>query len=100
VPFDFDIGDLFLDVSNGPPVRIDISAEPGTLLAAGPRRWVMDVVSGAVGLRAGTPGDGILVVEVEVRVCDDTRATTLRSRARHDLTVLPEPSAAAVEDGP
>ena len=100
VPFDFDIGDLLLDVSNGPPVRIDISAEPGTLLAAGPRRWVMDVVSGAVGLRAGTPGDGILVVEVEVRVCDDTRATTLRSRARHDLTVLPEPSAAAVEDGP
>jgi len=88
VPFSFDPGRLLLDESDGPPVRVDVSAEPGTLLAAGPRRWARHEPASELELRAGRPGEGILVVEVEVAVAGDV-TTVLRGRTRHDLTVAP-----------
>jgi len=88
VPYQFDPGAFSLDASTGPPVRIEVSAEPGTLLAPGPRHWHLADPSGAVQLDGGSPGEGILVVEVEVAVCDDDQCTLLRARSRHDLVVL------------
>ena len=99
LPYAFEAGQFSLDTSAGPPVRIEVSAEPGTLLAPGPRRWALTDPTGAVTLAGGTPGEGVLVVELEVSVCDDDLCTVLRARSRHDLTVLapaapPAPSAA------
>lgn len=90
VPYSFDPGQLFLDPSAGPPLRIEVSAEPGTLLAPGPRRWALASAEGVVELVAGAPGEGILVVEIEVSVCDDEQASVLRARSRHDVTVAGE----------
>jgi hypothetical protein len=83
VTYDFDPGSLALDGSGGPPVGVQVSADPGTLLAAGPRRWALGELSGSVELVAGDAGEGVVVVELEVAA----DSTTVRSRTRHDLTV-------------
>ncbi|GAC1377350.1 MAG: redoxin domain-containing protein [Acidimicrobiales bacterium] len=88
LPYAFEPGQFSLDTSAGPPVRIEVSAEPGTLLAPGPRRWALTDPNGAVTLAGGTPGEGVLVVELEVSVCDDDLCTVLRARSRHDLKVV------------
>lgn len=95
LPYEFLPAQFALDPSDGPPVRIDISAEPGTLLAPGPRRWALAEAEGAVTLAGGVPGEGILVVELEVSVCDDHTNTVLRARSRHDLTVRPDGATSA-----
>jgi len=87
VPYGFDTGAYALDGSAGPPLHIELSTEPGTLLAPGPRRWALTDRSGVVTVTAGDPGEGILVVDIEVDVCDDEQCTVLRGRSRHDLTV-------------
>jgi DNA-binding beta-propeller fold protein YncE len=92
VMFDLDLGHLALDHSGGPPVQVDVSADPGTLLGAGPRRWAMTEAGGRVDVTAGAPGEGVVVVELEVAA----GSTTLRSRTRHDLTVTA--SSDAVEE--
>ena len=89
VPFDLDPGALSLDTSDGPPVRVEITADPSALLGPGPRRWELADPAGRLELAAGRPGDGIVVVTVEVAVCDDDSCRVLRSRRRHDLTVGP-----------
>jgi DNA-binding beta-propeller fold protein YncE len=87
VPFSLDPGALSLDPTNGPPVLVDVSADPGTLLSAGPRRWAVDASTGGVSLSAGLAGEGVLIVEVAVSACNDEVATVIKSRTRHDLTV-------------
>jgi len=87
VPFDLDLGRFSLDATAGPPVRVEVSADPATLLGAGPRRWALDAVSGRVEVPSGLAGEGLLVVELEVAVCDDEASTVLRARTRHDLAV-------------
>ncbi len=87
VPFELDLGRYSLDTTAGPPVRVEVSADPPTLLGAGPRRWALDGVEGHVEVPSGSAGEGMLVVELEVAVCDDEASTVLRARSRHDLTV-------------
>ena len=89
LPFAFDAGRLRLDDAGGPPVRVDVIAEPGSLLGPGPRRWATAEAEGGVDLVAGRAGEGVVVVEVEVSVLVDDVATVLRGRTRHDLTVSP-----------
>jgi len=87
VPFELDLGRFSLDTTAGPPVRVEISADPPTLLGPGPRRWALEAVAGAVEVPSGLRGEGMLVLELEVAVCDDEASTVLRARSRHDLTV-------------
>jgi len=89
VPYDLDAGAYSLDFSSGLPVSIEVSAIPASLLGAGPRRWELDEGRGQLDLAAGQAGSGVLVIEVEVKVCDDQQCTVLRARTRHDLAVTP-----------
>ncbi|HVM67346.1 MAG TPA: redoxin domain-containing protein [Acidimicrobiales bacterium] len=86
-PFAVDIGGLALDDSAGPPVRVEVSADPPGLLGPGPRVWACEGTSGEVELVATGGGGGVLVVAVEATVTDGGTPIVRRARARHDLTV-------------
>jgi DNA-binding beta-propeller fold protein YncE len=86
-PFAVDIGALALDESDGPPVRVEVSADPPGLLGPGPRVWACTATSGEVEVVAAGGGGGVLVVAVEATVTDGDTPVVRRARARHDLTV-------------
>jgi len=87
VPFSLELDGAELDASAGPPVQVDVTADPPGLLGAGPRRWVLGTPVGEVTVQAGPPGAGVLVVAVEARVSDGTLTLVRRSRVRVDLAV-------------
>ena len=58
-----------LDPSNGPPVRVSVSADPPSLLAAGPRVWALDALPAEVELRTGAIGEGTLHVDLRAASC-------------------------------
>jgi DNA-binding beta-propeller fold protein YncE len=87
IPIEVDLGALELDRSNGPPVRVEVTALPATLLGPGPRAWELDDNSGGLELVAGVPGTGVLTVDVAVKVCDDLQCSVLHAKTRHDLRV-------------
>jgi len=80
---------LSLDHSAGPPVHVDVEAVPATLLAAGPRRWELDTSEGVSEVVAGLSGQGTLVIDVAMSVCDDQQCSVVRARTRRDLVVTP-----------
>ncbi len=96
VPYEVD-GTPAAGAAGGPPVQVDVSADPPSLLAAGPRRWALVAGSGTVEVHAGAPGEGVLVVAVEAILAGEGQPPVRRSRIRHDLTVTPgsDPSDAA-----
>jgi sugar lactone lactonase YvrE len=87
LPYDLDPGEFSLDDSSGPAVRIEVSAEPPSLLGPGPRSWALDLSAGELAVVAGAPGEGVLVVSAEMSVCNEDQCTVLRTRHRHDLVV-------------
>jgi sugar lactone lactonase YvrE/thiol-disulfide isomerase/thioredoxin len=89
LPYDVDPGGLSLDHSAGPPVHVDVEAMPATLLAAGPRRWELDRSEGVIEVVAGLSGQGTLVIDVAMSVCDDQQCSVVRTRTRRDLVVTP-----------
>jgi len=103
VPYGVD-GEPAAGGPGGPPVQVDVSADPPTLLAAGPRRWALDEGTGTVEVTAGEPGEGVLVVAVEATLAGDDDLPVRRSRARHDLVVTapgpPAPPRQAGEPAP
>jgi hypothetical protein len=74
-------------VSGGPPVRVDVSADPPALLGPGPRAWALTATSGEVEVTASGEGAGVLIVAVEAAVADGDLAVVRRSRTRYDLTI-------------
>jgi DNA-binding beta-propeller fold protein YncE len=86
-PFAVEIGALALDDRAGPPVRVEVSADPPGLLGPGPRVWAGTATSGEVDVVAAGGGGGVLVVAVEAAVTDGDTPVVRRARARHDLTV-------------
>jgi DNA-binding beta-propeller fold protein YncE len=103
VPFSVDAADKEVDAASGPGVRVSVSADPGTLLAAGPRRWALTETSGEVEVNAGAAGEGLLIVAVEASVDDNGQPLVRRGRARHDFTVEGDPAISkppAVDEGP
>jgi NHL repeat len=87
-PFAVDLGSFALVEDDGPPVRVEVSSDPPSLLAPGPRAWAVAAATGAVEVAVtSTGGTGVLVVAVEARVADDGATLVRRSRTRHDLTV-------------
>jgi thiol-disulfide isomerase/thioredoxin len=103
VPYGVD-GEPAVGGPGGPPVQVDVSADPPTLLAAGPRRWALHVGTGTVEVTAGEPGEGVLVVAVQATLTGDDDLPVRRSRARHDLLVTasgsPPPSRQGGEPAP
>src|SRR5207302_2135953 len=59
VRLSLDLGGDELDPSDGPPVRVAVSADPPRLLAAGPRSWALDGLPADVELHTGA-GSGTL----------------------------------------
>jgi sugar lactone lactonase YvrE len=57
VAIDLDLEGDDLDARDGPPIRVSVSAEPASLLGAGPRSWAEDALPVQVEIRTGH-GDG------------------------------------------
>jgi thiol-disulfide isomerase/thioredoxin len=87
VTADVDLGGADLDPHQGPPVHVNVSADPPTLLAAGSRSWALDTLPVAVELRLGSPGSGVLTVDVIASTCQGDVCTIRRSTREHTLTV-------------
>jgi len=82
-------GDATLAEGGGPPVQVDVTADPASLLGPGPRRWALADAPGTVELTAGAAGSGVIVVAVEANVSDGAMGLVRRSRVRHDVSVTP-----------
>jgi thiol-disulfide isomerase/thioredoxin len=80
-------GEEVLDMSDGPPVRVSVSAEPAALLGEGPRQWALSSTEGEIEVVTGRAGEGTLHLEILVGACVDDRCILHRVRRRHRLTV-------------
>jgi thiol-disulfide isomerase/thioredoxin len=87
VTADVDLAGSDLDPQQGPPVHVNVSADPQTLLAAGPRAWALDALPVTVELRLGSPGSGVLTVVVIASTCQGDVCTIRRTTREHALGV-------------
>ena len=87
VPVSVVLLDEELDASEEAPVRVTVQARPPSLLAGGTARRELGAARGAVELRAGLPGTGLLLVEAAASTCRDDRCAVRVQRRRHHLTV-------------
>jgi thiol-disulfide isomerase/thioredoxin len=82
-----DLGDSDLDLAQGPPVHVNVSADPPTLLGAGPRSWALDSLPVSIEVRLGQPGSGVLVMDVIASTCKGDVCTIARATREHPITV-------------
>jgi hypothetical protein len=68
VAIDLDLEGDGLDARDGPPIRVSVSAEPASLLGAGPRSWAEDALPVQVEIRTGY-GDGEIFFDVQAASC-------------------------------
>jgi hypothetical protein len=87
VEADVELDGMDLDLQQGPPVHVSVSADPQTLLGAGPRAWALDRLPVSVDIALGTPGSGVLTVDVIASTCAGDVCTIKRSTTEHGLTV-------------
>ena len=83
-----DLAGSDLDLQQGPPVHVNVSADPQTLLGPGPRSWALDSLPVSVEIRLGRPGAGVLTVDVIASTCEGAVCTIRRSTREHSLTVV------------
>ena len=83
-----DLGDADLDLTQGPPVHVNVSADPPLLLGPGPRSWALDSLPVSVEVRLGGRGTGVLVVDVIASTCFGDVCTIARATREHSLTVV------------
>lgn len=90
--FALDLGDDELDASDGPPVRVAVSAEPPRLLGAGPRSWALDALPAEIALTTGATGAGSLTIDVRAASCrgDECRLHSRRIELPVRLTAAGE----------
>jgi thiol-disulfide isomerase/thioredoxin len=84
---DVDLDGMDLDLQQGPPVHVSVSADPQTLLGAGARAWALDSLPVRLELTLGTPGSGVLTVDLIASTCQGDVCTIKRSTREHGLTV-------------
>jgi thiol-disulfide isomerase/thioredoxin len=84
---DVDLAGSDLDLQQGPPVHVNVSADPQTLLGAGPRSWALDGLPVSVEVRLGARGRGVLTLDVIASTCEGDVCTIRRSTREHALTV-------------
>jgi hypothetical protein len=82
-----DLGDSDLDLAQGPPVHVNVSADPPTLLGAGPRSWALESLPVSIEVRLGQPGSGVLAVDVIASTCKGDVCTIARATREHTLVV-------------
>ncbi|HEY8674144.1 MAG TPA: thioredoxin-like domain-containing protein [Candidatus Dormibacteraeota bacterium] len=82
-----DLGGADLDLAQGPPVHVNVSADPPNLLGNGPRSWALATLPVDLELRLGNPGSGVLVVDVIASTCSGDVCTVVRATREHQLTV-------------
>jgi thiol-disulfide isomerase/thioredoxin len=82
-----DLDGADLDLGQGPPARLNVSADPPGLLGPGPRSWALDALPVAVELRLGSVGSGVLVVDLIAATCAGDVCTIARATREHRLTV-------------
>jgi hypothetical protein len=58
-----------VDPTQGPPVRVSVSADPGTLLGPGPRSWALALLPAEVDVVLGEAGEGVLSIDVTAATC-------------------------------
>jgi thiol-disulfide isomerase/thioredoxin len=82
-----DLDGADLDLDQGPPVHVNVSADPPLLLGPGPRSWALLALPVDLELRLGSPGSGVLVVDVIASTCAGDVCTVVRATREHTLTV-------------
>ena len=87
VAADVDLAGSELDLQQGPPVHLTLSADPQTLLGTGPRSWALDALPVSVDVHLGKPGSGMLTVDVIASTCEGDVCTIRRLTREHRLTV-------------
>jgi hypothetical protein len=85
---DVDLAGSELDIQQGPPVHVNVSADPPSLLGPGPRAWGLDALPVSVEIRLGRPGAGVLTVDVIASTCEGDVCTIRRNTREHSLTVV------------
>jgi thiol-disulfide isomerase/thioredoxin/sugar lactone lactonase YvrE len=76
-----------LDSSQGPPVRVNISADPERLIGAGPRSWALDAIPAEISITLGRAGTGELTVDLIASTCHEDVCTIRRATRHHKLEV-------------
>jgi len=66
---DLDLSDDELDPSDGPPVRVSVSADPPRLLAAGPRSWALESLPAELEIATGSAATGTLTFDLRAASC-------------------------------
>jgi thiol-disulfide isomerase/thioredoxin len=84
---DVDLAGSDLDLAQGPPVRVSVSADPQTLLGPGPRSWALDTLPVTVAVQLGREGSGVLTFDVIASTCEGDVCTIVRSTREHPLRV-------------
>jgi NHL repeat len=82
-----DLDGADLDLAQGPPVHINLSADPPSLLGPGPRSWALDTLPIDLEVPLGSPGRGVLTVDLIAATCSGDVCTVARSTNEHPLTV-------------
>lgn len=82
-----DLGGEDVDPSQGPPVRVSVTAEPATLLAPGPRAWALDSLPAQVEVTLAGSGEGEISVDIIVATCHGDVCSIRRETRRHPLRV-------------
>ena len=94
-----DTGGEALDPSQGPPVRVSVTADPPTLLGPGPRAWALATLPATVELALGAPGTGTLDVDITAATCTGDVCTVQRRSVEHALTIADQEGERAGQDG-
>jgi hypothetical protein len=84
---DVDLDGADLDLEQGPPVHVNLSADPPSLPGPGPRSWALDTLPVDLEVPLGTPGRGVLLVDLIASTCSGDVCTVARSTSEHPLTV-------------
>jgi thiol-disulfide isomerase/thioredoxin len=82
-----DTGGEDVDPTQGPPVRVTVSADPGPLLGSGPRSWALADLPAEVDVVLGTPGEGVLSIDVTAATCKGDLCTVHRRGEERPLRV-------------
>ena len=83
------LGEDALDQTQGPPVRVTVSAEPALLLGPGARAWAFDELPAGVEICLGGSGSGELTLDVIAATCRGDVCSIRRNTVRHPLNVHP-----------
>lgn len=81
-----ELGEHLRVAAGGSATSVELVASPVSLLAPGSRSWTLSASRGRVQVRAGTPGEGQLIVDVRVMLEDRSSGKPVE---RHERMLVP-----------